>query len=284
MNYFLAVARTGNITQAAKELHITQPTLSRQITELEQELAVQLFDRSIKRHFTLTPAGIAFEEKARQLLQLWNQTKTDLQNQADIAGNIRIGLVESNIRSFICQAIQEFAQEYPVTFEIFSSDGDTLKAKLDNDELDLAIVINPIEIAKYNYVDLAHPETWGIFMSKSSPLASFDEISSEQLKHLPLFVPKRSIVQNNFSSINFKDLHLVGSVNLASNIVPLIETGKYYELAIAGIHDINHQDLIFKPLIPKTTSTHSLIYQKNHRLANQVSEFISFITKKHDQS
>lgn len=151
VKYFLTVAQTSNITKAAEQLHITQPTLSRQIMELEKELGVTLFNRE-SRHLQLTKAGTLFQQRATTLIQLLNQAESDLHQQEDkLAGKISLGCAVSQASPFMMKKIVEFQKEYPdVVFNLFDGDGDILRRQLDEGTNDLVCLLEPVEAAKYN--------------------------------------------------------------------------------------------------------------------------------------
>ena len=151
IKYFLAVAQINNITKAAKQLHITQPTLSRQIMDLEKELGVTLFDRR-QRRMELTQAGVVFQRRATTLVQLLDQTKDELhkQNYNELSGTINLGCVVSSVSPFIMNLIDQFQQQHPaVQFNIFDGDGDYLRRQLDEAATELACLLEPVEAAKY---------------------------------------------------------------------------------------------------------------------------------------
>ncbi|QNQ83476.1 LysR family transcriptional regulator [Lactobacillus sp. PV037] len=153
LNYFLTVAKTGNVTKAANKLHITQPTLSRQISDLEKQLNITLFDRT-NRHLRLTKAGTFFKKRAELILELVSQTEKDIHTQeSELSGIIRIGCVESSASTWLMKIIKKMNHHFPnVQFDIYTANGDDLKEKLDQNSLDLALLLEPIEAKKYNYL------------------------------------------------------------------------------------------------------------------------------------
>lgn len=172
IKYFLTVAQTNNITHAAQQLHITQPTLSRQIIDLEKELGVTLFDRK-QRRMTLTTEGILFQQRASTILSLIDHTKEELQNtEKELTGVIKIGCVVSKVSKFVMQTVYKFQKQYPnVKFNIYDGNGDLLRQRLDAGLDDLAVLIEPVEAAKYNFIVLPVREQWGLIVKSSDPLA-----------------------------------------------------------------------------------------------------------------
>lgn len=155
LQYFLTVAQTNNITKAAAELHVTQPTLSRQIMELENELGVKLFNRQ-PRHLELTVEGAIFQQRAQAMLQMWAQSKEDVQDhEKGLRGTVHIGCVESSVSPYLMKIISRFLEQYPqVNISMFDGDGDSIREHLDRGLLDMAALIEPVEAAKYNYMVL----------------------------------------------------------------------------------------------------------------------------------
>lgn len=150
---FLAVSRTGNITRAAQQLHISQPALSRRIVELEEDVGAPLFERT-NRRLTLTDRGMRFEAHAREMLEVYERMKRDMAEAPEaLTGKVRLGCVESSVAEFAYDVVSRMRAEHPkVTFELYSADGDDIRAGLDQDRLDLGILLEPVESAKYESV------------------------------------------------------------------------------------------------------------------------------------
>ena len=146
LEYFLAVARTGNITRAAEQLHVTQPTVSRQLAELEEMLGSPLLIRG-KRQVTLTEAGVLFQQRAEEIITLLDKTRRDLADQRDlVGGTVALGCVESCASRLLPDRLGAFSRLYPqVRYEIYSADGDDIREKLDRGELDFGVLLEPVE-------------------------------------------------------------------------------------------------------------------------------------------
>ncbi|WP_283620973.1 LysR family transcriptional regulator [Limosilactobacillus avium] len=285
LKYFLTVANTNNITKAAKQLHITQPTLSRQIMELEKELDVALFDRT-QRQLQLTKAGVLFQQRATTLLQLVDQTKDDLhQQEKELVGSVNLGCVVSLVSPFMMKMVNDFQKEYPgVRFNIFDGDGDALRRQIDEGRLDLACLIEPVEAAKYNYVVLPIKEQWGLLMRSDDSLAQRTAISKNDLYKLPLILPHRNIVRDEVSDILKLDqtkLNWMVTNNLPSNTIELIRSGNYYAIGIKGIQALSADpEIAFIPFTPKKETGHLLIWRKNNMLAPAAERFLQFVTER----
>jgi DNA-binding transcriptional LysR family regulator len=282
LKYFLTVAQTNNITKAAEQLHITQPTLSRQIMELEKELGVTLFDRT-NRHLQLTKAGIMFQQRATTFVQLLEQTTTELhQQKKQLTGQINLGCAVSNASPFMMKLVAAFQKSHPaVSFNIFDGDGDILRRQLDEGVNDLACLLEPVEAAKYNFLVLPVREEWGLLMRKDDPLASREYITKEDLYKLPLILPRRNIVRDEVSDILKLDqtrLNVRATSNLPSNSTVLLRTGRYYSLVIRGVLDsFNDPTLAFIPLSPNKSTGDVLVWRKNTILSPATEKFLQFV-------
>ena len=284
LKYFLTVAELNNITQAAERLHITQPTLSRQIMELEKELGVQLFDRE-KRQMHLNKAGALFQQRAMTMLTILDQTENELLNVNDqLSGTVSIGMVESSVANFIMKAVSEFQEKYlDVRFNIFDGDGDTLRERLDQGLCDMIALIQPIEAAKYNYFALPVKEKWGLIMRKDDPLAKRHSIMAHDLYQLPMVVGRRNIVRDDITDsmkIDPNKLDWRIMINLPENAKQLILSGKYYHFGIYGVYEKYHDErLTFVPFSPTKFTGHLLAWRKNSQLTPAGEKFIQFVAE-----
>nr|WP_305069075.1 LysR family transcriptional regulator [Limosilactobacillus kribbianus] len=282
MKYFLTVAQTNNITKAAKQLHVTQPTLSRQIMDLEHELNATLFDRN-QRRMQLTRAGVLFQRRATTILQLLDQTEEELHQKGDaLTGTVNLGCVVSNASAFLMQLVNQFQQQHPdVFFNLFDGDGDVLRRQIDEAETELACLIEPVEAAKYNYLVLPVHEQWGIILRADDPLAQRKSFTKDDLSKLPLIIPHRNIVRDQVSDILKLDLRKLNakvSNNLPNNAMELIRSGQYYGLAIGGILNLYHDpSLAFVPFSPTTSTGHVLVWKKNRTLSPAAEAFLQFV-------
>ncbi|WP_267201425.1 LysR family transcriptional regulator [Limosilactobacillus kribbianus] len=282
LKYFLTVAQTNNITKAAKQLHVTQPTLSRQIMDLEHELNATLFDRN-QRRMQLTRAGVLFQRRATTILQLLDQTEEELHQKGDaLTGTVNLGCVVSNASAFLMQLVNQFQQQHPdVFFNLFDGDGDVLRRQIDEAETELACLIEPVEAAKYNYLVLPVHEQWGIILRADDPLAQRKSFTKDDLSKLPLIIPHRNIVRDQVSDILKLDLRKLNakvSNNLPNNAMELIRSGQYYGLAIGGILNLYHDpSLAFVPFSPTTSTGHVLVWKKNRTLSPAAEAFLQFV-------
>ena len=279
IKYFLTVAQTNNITHAAQQLHITQPTLSRQMIDLEKELGVTLFDRK-QRRIALTSEGVLFQQRASTILSLLDQTKQELQNTAEeLTGALNIGCVVSRVSKFVIQIVSSFQKKYPnVSFNLYDGNGDLLRQRLDSGLEDFAVLIEPVEAAKYNFIELPVHEQWGLIVKSADPLAKKQAITKSDLYKIPLIVPTRNIVRDEISDVLKLDqtkLNIMATNNLPSNAYELLKAGNYYMLGIEGIVNSFHDpELTFIPFSPHKETGHVLAWRKNTVVTPVMEKFL----------
>lgn len=282
LEYFLAVAKTGNITKAAEQLHVTQPTISRQLMELEETMGTNLLIRG-KRQITLTDAGVLFQQRAEEIISLMEKTSRDIADQNDlVGGTVVIGCVESCASRMLPEVLGEFSSRHPkVRYELYSADGDDIREKLDRGELDFGILVEPVESAKYDCLRLPYRETWGIVMRKDDPLAEKATLSKADILPLPLILPRREIVQDSIAAwfgVTRSQLNIFAGHNLLTNAALLVEAGLGYAVCVGGALEIRSgEHLCFVPFTPERTTGHVLAWKKNrvfHPAANQFRDFI----------
>lgn len=182
LNYFLAVAREENFTKAAQQLHLTQPTLSRQIADLEQELGVKLFIRS-NHNIILTEEGMILKRRAQEILSLADKTKRDfMQKEEALSGTISIGSGEFRSTEYLAKIIAQFRKQYPnVKYEIYSGNASNIRDYIERGFLDIGLMSEPIDMRKYNFLDMPIKEQWGVFVPINSRLSEKESISPEDL-------------------------------------------------------------------------------------------------------
>lgn len=282
LKYFLAVAQYGTITRASEHLHVTQPTISRQLMELEEMVGTALLIRG-KRQVTLTEAGILFQQRAEDIVSLMEKTMRDISGQDGLLGGaVSVGCVESCVSRMLPKVLAAFSIRYPqVRFELYSADGDDIREKLDRGDLDLGILVEPAETAKYDFFRLPYRDTWGVLMRKDDPLACREVIGREELLSFPLILPRREIVQDSIASwfgVERSHLHVFAEHNLLNNAALLAEAGLGYVVCIGGSFAIRGgENLCFVPLTPERTSGHVLAWKKNrvfHPAASRFREFV----------
>lgn len=282
LEYFLAVAKTGNITKAAEQLHVTQPTISRQLMELEETMGAPLMIRG-KRQITLTDAGVLFQQRAQEIIDLMDKTSRDIVDQNDlVGGTVSIGCVESCVSRMLPEVLKDFSTLHPkVGYELYSADGDDIREKLDRGELDFGILLEPVEAAKYDYLRLPYWETWGVVMRKDDPLAERSSIGKEDILSIPLILPRREIVQDNIAGwfgVERSRLNIFAGHNLLNNAALLVESGLGYAVCVGGSFEIRGgENLCFIPFAPEQTTGHVMAWKKNRVFHSAASQFRDYI-------
>lgn len=267
LEYFLAVAREENITKAAESLFITQPTLSRQLSALEQELGCELFIRGGNKRTVLTEAGLLLKRRAEEIVELTEKTSQEFSKPLDVLeGTISIGAAESFSAKIIADVMKIFLRDYPkVKFDIFSNNAASVSEKIDKGLLDFGILIEPIDLLKYEWLRLKEKETWGILMRSDCELAKKDFVTYQDIVALPILCSKQ-IASGEFDSW-FKgssdSLNIIATYNLINNAAMLVEAGIGYAISIDGATYMHKTDkLVFKPFYPSKVNTSVLVWKK----------------------
>ncbi|MEC0111519.1 LysR family transcriptional regulator [Paenibacillus taichungensis] len=282
LNYYLTVAREGSITKAAEVLHVSQPNLSRQLKQLEEELGTILFFRGTKK-ITLTNDGILFQQRANEIISLVSKTTNEFTQQKEsLAGTISIGCVESVASRMLSKVLRDFSERYPlVRYDLYSADGDDIREKLDKGLIDVGILLEPIETSKYNYIRLPYLEKWGVVMRRDDPLALRETIGLEEVSRLPLIPPRRMIVKNEISNwfgTTEEELQIVATHNLLTNASLLVEEKLGYAICVEGAHEIRgSRNTCFIPFAPIRTTGHVFAWRKSQIFNSATELFIQFI-------
>ncbi len=278
LNYFLTVAKEQNITKAAELLHITQPTLSRQLAQLEDELGVQLFQRSSHK-LILTEAGSMLLHRGRDILELVEKTELELKDtNQQLNGNICIGAGELNSVKLLGDIITAFRQQHPqVTFDLITNTADVVKEKMEKGLIDIALLVEPIDMANYNFIVFPDKEIIGIYMRKDMELADKENITAADLQGKEILLPSRLQVRSqilNWLSGSLSKINIAGTSNLLCNTKVLVEQTYLYAIAVYTPLDSN--TICFKPLSPVLSSSVFLAWRRNVQISPTVQSFLQF--------
>lgn len=286
---FLAVAREENITRAADRLHMTQPTLSRILMQLEEDMGVQLLIRG-KRKIHLTDAGRILRRRAEEILDMVSKTEQEvISEEKDLAGNISIGTAEClAAHKFLPGVLESFSKEHSqVTYDIYTGNADLIKERLDQGILDMGILLEPVDMEKYDFVRLPYKEKWGVLVNKDCELAFRKVIKPEDLLGIPLINTKRSIVQREiagWSKDYYEKLTFVATYNLLTNAVSLVEHGLGSVITIKGaFYNHSSRQVKFIPFSPGLTTGTVLVWKKNQILSRAARTFLAHIYDKLEQ-
>ena len=281
LNYFLAIAREENFTKAANMLHVTQPTLSRQIADLEQELGVKLFVRS-NHNIILTEDGMILKRRAQEILSLADKTKRDfLQKDEALSGTISIGSGEFRSTKYLAKIIAEFHKKYPdVKYEIYSGNAGNIRDYIERGLLDLGLMSEPIDVRKYNFVNMPINEQWGVFVPINSSLSEKSSISPEDLVGMSVITATGDFNQSRIGKWlgDYKDqVEIVATANLPYNEAVLSQENIGVMLSIKL--NCTYENLRFIPLSPILEVSTALAWKKEQTFPTATSEFLDFSKK-----
>lgn len=291
LRYFLAVAREGNITAAANFLHLTQPTLSRQIRDLEEELGQQLLIRKSHR-VALTPEGMLLRKRAEEILSMVDKTEAEFSSMENTtSGDIYIGGGETHTLHRIAEIIKELRQSYPgIRVHLYSGNEEQVTERLDKGLLDFGILIQPADISKYNYINLPEKDNWGVLMRRDSPLAAKEAVEKSDLLGLPLICSQQAIsphqTGNEFSDWfgeDFGKLDIVTTFNLVYNAAVMVAAGVGYAVTLDKLADTSADSaLCFRPLTPRLDSGLNVIWKKYQMFSPAAELFLERMKEQFD--
>ena len=277
LQYFLTIAREESISGAAKVLHITQPTLSRQMKELEDGFGKQLFVRG-NRKITLTDDGLFLRKRAEEIIELVNKTESEMLNDYQIlSGDIYIGAGETENMRLIIQIIERVQKDHPnIKFHFYSGNADDVSDKIDKGLLDFGILIEPVNKSKYNFIEIPATDTWGVLMKKDSPLAQLDKITPQDIKDKHLILSSQSLIKNeiaNWFGEKYENLNIKATYNLIYNASLMVEENMGYALTLDKlINTTGKSQLCFRPLYPKLEKELVIVWKK-YQFFSKASEY-----------
>ena len=258
LRYFLAVAREENISRAAEVLHITQPTLSRQLSQMEEELGVILFERGTRR-IRLTDAGVLLRRRAEEIIGLIDKTEKEL-----------------------AELIETFSQKYPnVTFDLVTGTADVLKEQMDRGLMDVALLLEPVDVGKYEFVRLKEGERQQVLMRPDDPLAQKEVVHPEDLKDLPLILPRRQDVQNeitNWFGAYYQKLNIRFTCNMPTNGAKMVRKGLGYLITVQGVSELwKEEEIVGRFLDPPIICRSVFTWKREQPFSLAATKFIDHI-------
>ena len=282
LKYFITVAREESISAAADYLHMTQPTLSRQLKDLENELGKQLLIRG-NRRITLTDDGILFRKRAEEIIDLVNKTEAEMTSDNEtISGDIYIGGGESASMRLIMRVIARMQKMHPkIQFHLFSGNAQDVADKLESGLLDFGIFFDPVNLSQYDYFTLPGKEVMGVLMRKDDPLSQYDAITPDMLRNQPIILSDQDIVKNEIAGWiggNERKLNIKVTYNLIHNSALLVEEGGGYALTFNNIISTDENSLLcFKPLSPQLEDGIHIAWKKYHLFSKQAERFLELL-------
>ncbi|STX19658.1 LysR family transcriptional regulator [Levilactobacillus brevis] len=279
LHYYLAVTQYHTISRAAKALHISQPALSRQLSDLEKELGIQLFKRG-PRAITLTEAGRYLQERALTVTKIIDKTTENLQTLTPIvSGSLDIGAGESQGMRLITRVLGQLQADYPeVAIHLHSGAAGRIANQLADGQLDFGIIMGNQVSSQYSALKLAHTDSWGILLPKNTALAQKAVITPQDLVGQPLIVSEQAMNEHCFQNWwqNVSDqLQIVGTYDLIFNAQLLVTTSNCYALAFDNLVPIEDNSLLtFLPLSPALNESTTLIWSKDRQLSSVAQIFL----------
>mgnify|MGYP000711122638 CR=1 FL=1 len=286
LRYFLEIAREGNMSRAAERLHVTQPTLSKQMKDLEQELGKKLFKRG-STSVSLTDEGMLLRKRAEDLLAMADKITNEFQAMDDITGgDIYIGCAETEGMRMLAKIISKIRQEYDhIHFHIFSGQAEDVSERLDSGLLDFGLFIEPADLKKYDFIKLPITDIWGLWMTKASPLAENKTIKPHDLLGLPLIISNQAMVKNEIAGWmggNYDNLNIVATYNLLYNASLMVEEGVGYALSIDRIiKSYDDSPLCFRPLEPTLEVGLDIVWKKYQTFSKASEKFLEYLKKEY---
>lgn len=268
LQYFLAVTREGNISAAAHSLNLSQPSLSRQLRDLEEELGVTLFIRGKKR-IELTEEGLILRKRASEMMQLVELTESEISEvKNSISGSLNIGAGESYSMHRITRVFYQLQAEYPnIRLNVFSGDTEDLKDKLDRGLLDFALIFTDSDRELYHHLTLDDKEIFGVIMRRDSELAANESITVRDLYDKPLIVSRANGL-SLFSGAQARHLQVAATYNLLYNASLMVEDGIGYAISFDKLVDTSETSkLCFRPLTPEISVNPTLIWKRDQKLS-----------------
>ena len=282
LQYFLTVAREESITRAAETLRMTQPPLSRQLKDLEDELGKQLLIRGRKK-VTLTEDGMLLRKRAEELVDLMEKTKAELASSSDnINGEVYIGGGETDAISLFAQAAGKLQEKYPlIHYHIYSGDAEIVTEKLDKGLIDFGLLVGPVDVSKYEYMRLPVSDIWGVLMRKDSSLAEKETICAQDLWDKPLIVSHQTSISSDMMAWLQRDaskLNIVMTYDLIFNASLFVKKGIGYAITLDKIiNTTGESDLCFRPLSPTLEAGLCIVWKKYQVFSKASKEFLRLL-------
>ena len=284
LEYFLAVAREQSISGAAEYLHLSQPTLSRQLKDMEDNLGKQLFIRG-NRHITLTEEGMLLRKRAEEIVDLVHKTEADIKFSDEvISGSVYIGAGETDAVRFVAKAAQKLQSKYPmIRYHVFSGDAIDVAERLSKGLLDFGILFDPIDLSRFEHMKMPIKDTWGVLMRKDSPLAEKESVIPQDLWDKPLIVSRQQEENSALSKWMIKPfagLNVAASYNLVYNASLMVDEGMGFALCLDKLINVSgNSNLCFRPLYPKLEAEMHFVWKRYQVLSKAAEKFLEYFSE-----
>lgn len=278
---FIVIAEAGNITNAAKQLHISQPALSRQLKDLESELGITLVIRGT-RHIQLTDSGHYLLHRAKELVAMADKTKKDLIAQDMIGGDLYIGAGETVAMKIVATAVKDLRDRYPkATVHLFSGNSDDLRGAMETGFLDFCLIVDPANKDNYDFIRLPVQDTWGVLMRQDDALAANKTISPTDLEKIEALYPRQ---HQNLSGIEawlghaIQPTTIIGTYNLLYNAATMVQAGVGVAVCLDQLIETTARtNLVFRPLSPTVKATLSFAWRRDRVLSSVANAFLTIL-------
>lgn len=287
LRYFLEIAREENMTRASERMHISQPSLSKQMKDLEEELGKKLFRRG-STGLHLTDEGMLLRKRAEDILAMVDKTQEEFRSMGEVSGgDVHIGCAESYQLRYLADIMKRFRRRYPLLkYHILSGDTVQVAEKLDKGLLDFAVIVEPPNLQKYNYIELPVADTWGLVIRRDDPLAEKEAITAEDLQGVDLLSSAQSRDADfpRWCGDDMDKLNFVGTVNLAYNGTVFVRAGDACLLTFDKLTDTSvDSELCFRPLKPKLETKMYIIWKKYQVFSPIAELFVKELCKKFEK-
>lgn len=281
LRYFLAVAKEQNFTSAARLACVSQPALSKQIKELEEEIGKPLFVRNSKK-VMLTEAGVFMKMRAEEILELSNRTLAELKSdEGEITGCINVVCGEMEGVSFIAKAIKKMNRRYPaVKFNLTTGDEETVRHQIDQGIADFGMFVDMTVIPNYESIRVPMEIPWGVLTWKQNPLAKKKFVKPKNLLNKPLIISRQMMNNNTLATwlgFGVDKLNVVGSNDMLYNASKLTEAEIASVVTIDGIVNTKGTKLSFVPFAPKYNIQISVAWKKNQVFSKACQKFLEIL-------
>jgi DNA-binding transcriptional LysR family regulator len=276
---FLTIINEESISAAATVLHITQPALSRQMQRLEKELDADLFERG--RKIRLTSAGTILKERAAEIVSLAERTASDLRSAQKVRGTISIGSGGLSANFLLSEIMEKFRAENPeVNYSLYVNSANYVQDMLDRGLLDFGLLLQPVDVTRFDFIELKETERTGLFIRRDHPVAGKGFVTADELRSLPLIIPSRQSVQNSLENrigISFSEMNIFASNNLCVNSIPFVKRGTAALLTVEGaVSEYLGEDLVFLPIKPELSANTVFIWKRAASSYGAADRFLRF--------
>ena len=284
LRYFLTVVHEGSITKAADVLHITQPTLSRQLAQMEADMDVKLFDRGTRK-IVLTSEGLLLQRRAEEILALVDKTENELTAQENnVEGTVSIGCGDLRAVQLLTELMGRFHKAFPaVSFALYTATADHISEQMERGLIDLGILLEPVSMEKFEFIRLRKKEQWVVAMRPDSPLAKQEYVTASDLAQVPLILPHRLNVRSELASWfgdKFDKLNVPYSSNLPANSSIMVYNRLAYAIIIEGSISLwDREKIVCRPLYPELTTSSVIAWKRKQPFGLAASKFIEYIRK-----